>query len=346
GATGQKLESYSCQYASGSLGATLEGINTYFAGKMLSEKGVFIATDRVGSVRGDSNGVSMSYYPWGEERGQGTADGRTKFAGYYRDMPGQDYAMARYYSASTGSFWSPDPLGTGIAATGFRPSIGAVNLRNPLSWNRYLYAAGDPVNRTDPSGLCYFENGSYYDDDGESCTNSNGDVVADPTSVTVWAGFPTVQPMDGPDALEFAQAMQQKLQGFDAFFITFATQAALSGVFASAQIAELASLSGSSTVILGPGASAAGAGFAEVGGVVGAETLNIPDAVWQALGSAGQKDAMVGLINGALDRGAQIVFSIDPAAAGAGPGVAFEYQYILSLGLKVVQQGTSWVVVP
>jgi hypothetical protein len=71
GATGQKLESYSCVYSSGSLGATLEGINTYFAGKMLSEKGVFIATDRLGSVRGDSNGVTMSYYPWGEERGQG-----------------------------------------------------------------------------------------------------------------------------------------------------------------------------------------------------------------------------------------------------------------------------------
>ena len=141
GATGQKLESYSCQYTSGSLGATLEGINTYFAGKMLSEKGVFIATDRLGSVRGDSNGVSMSYYPWGEERGQGTTDGRTKFAGYYRDMPGQDYANARYYSASTGSFWSPDPGG-----------IKTVDSTNPLSWNRYGYTTGDPMNFRDPSG--------------------------------------------------------------------------------------------------------------------------------------------------------------------------------------------------
>ena len=143
GATGQKLESYSCQYASGSLGATLEGINTYFAGKMLSEKGVFIATDRLGSVRGDSNGVTMSYYPWGEERGQGTADNRTKFAGYYRDMPGQDYANARYYSASSGSFWSPDPGGITTAYPG-----------DPSRWNRYAYVSGDPVNKTDPSGFC------------------------------------------------------------------------------------------------------------------------------------------------------------------------------------------------
>ena len=133
GATGQKLESYSCQYTSGSLGATLEGINTYFAGKMLSEKGVFIATDRLGSVRGDSNGVSMSYYPWGEERGQGTADNRTKFAGYYRDMPGQDYAMARYYSASSGSFWSPDPGGMKTADAGNPTSLESIPLRQRRS---------------------------------------------------------------------------------------------------------------------------------------------------------------------------------------------------------------------
>ena len=101
GATGQKLESYSCEYTPNTIDwfTTLEGINTYFGGKMLSEKGVAVLTDRLGSVRANSNGESFSYFPWGEERGTGTADGRTKFAGYYRDLPGQDYANARYYSA-------------------------------------------------------------------------------------------------------------------------------------------------------------------------------------------------------------------------------------------------------
>ena len=98
---------------------------------MLSEKGVFVATDRLGSVRGNSSGESFSYFPWGEERGTGTADGRTKFAGYYRDQPGQDYAMARYYSATTGSFWSPDP-----------GSIHPADSGTPNSWNRYPYAGG------------------------------------------------------------------------------------------------------------------------------------------------------------------------------------------------------------
>ena len=163
GATGQKLESYSCTYSATSLGATLQGINTYFAGKMLSEKGIFIATDRLGSVRGDSNGVSMSYYPWGEERGQGTTDGRTKFAGYYRDQPGQDYAMARYYSATSGSFWSPDPGGMKTA-----------DPTDPTSWNRYSYTAGDPVNRLDPTGKCWEWGGEVWvnglcQDDAEDC---------------------------------------------------------------------------------------------------------------------------------------------------------------------------------
>ncbi len=145
GATGQKLESYSCEYTPNTtdLFTTLEGINTYFGGKMLSEKGVFVATDRLGSVRGNSSGESFSYFPWGEERGAGTADGRTKFAGYYRDQPGQDYAMARYYSATTGSFWSPDPGGMKNA-----------NPLSPLTWNRYGYVMGDPINRTDVRGLC------------------------------------------------------------------------------------------------------------------------------------------------------------------------------------------------
>jgi hypothetical protein len=81
GATGQELESYSCTLPGVAFTSTLEGINTYFAGKMLSEKGVYVATDRLGSVRADSTGWSTSYFPWGEERGAGTAENRTKVCG-------------------------------------------------------------------------------------------------------------------------------------------------------------------------------------------------------------------------------------------------------------------------
>ena len=65
-----------------------------------------------------------------------------KFAGYYRDQPGQDYANARYYSATTGGFWSPDPGGMKTA-----------DPTSPNNWNRYAYVSGDPINFRDPFGM-------------------------------------------------------------------------------------------------------------------------------------------------------------------------------------------------
>ena len=144
GATGQKLESYSCEYTPNTIDwfTTLEGINTYFGGKMLSEKGVAVLTDRLGSVRANSNGESFSYFPWGEERGTGTADGRTKFAGYYRDQPGQDYANARYYCATTGSFWSPDPGGMKTADSTSPTTGTAMRMSQAIQSTLSIRAAG------------------------------------------------------------------------------------------------------------------------------------------------------------------------------------------------------------
>ncbi len=169
GVTGQKLETYNCTVGSNGVSGTLEGINTYFVGRMISEKGVVVATDRLGSVRGDNNGVAMSYFPWGEERGAGTADNRTKFAGYYRDMPGQDYANARYYSAVSGSFWSPDPGGVKTA-----------HLDSPTTWNRFLYASGDPINRIDPRG----KEDCDVDDEDTPCFSVDVDDSADDGSAS------------------------------------------------------------------------------------------------------------------------------------------------------------------
>jgi RHS repeat-associated protein len=86
----------------------------------------------------------MSYYPYGQERpqsnGQTTPNGTDKFATYFRDAVGQDYADQRYYNQA-GRFFSPDPGG-----------IATADSSNPGSWNRYSYASGDPVNRHDPHG--------------------------------------------------------------------------------------------------------------------------------------------------------------------------------------------------
>jgi RHS repeat-associated protein len=115
--------------------------NVYFGGKLVKSKGAVVATDRLGSVRASSTGDQMTYYPYGEER-TSTADNREKFGTYTRDNVSQDYADQRYYAVGMGRFNTPDPLG-----------LKGVNPANPGSWNRYRFAAGDPVNLFDPKGL-------------------------------------------------------------------------------------------------------------------------------------------------------------------------------------------------
>jgi len=51
--------------------------------------------------------------------------------------------MARYYASRSGRFMTPDP-----------GHVGA-NVVDPQSWNAYAYAANDPINLVDPSGLRY-----------------------------------------------------------------------------------------------------------------------------------------------------------------------------------------------
>jgi RHS repeat-associated protein len=143
GITGQKLLTYQCTYPDGqTMLCGLLAENVYFRGKLMVSNGVGVVTDRLGSVRVNAQGESFSYYPYGEER-TSTVDGRDKFGTYFRDIgqTGEDYAGQRYYSEGTGRFWNVDPSsGSGAG--------------DPGSLNKYAYANGDPVNNSDPSGLC------------------------------------------------------------------------------------------------------------------------------------------------------------------------------------------------
>jgi len=80
------------------------------------------------------------YYPYGQER-EATPEGTEKFATYYRDATGLDYAWNRYYTAAWGRFMQADPY------------LAPEALKNPQAWNRYAYVAGDPVSYYDPAGL-------------------------------------------------------------------------------------------------------------------------------------------------------------------------------------------------
>ncbi len=105
--------------------------NYYFGGKLIKNANGWVYSDRLGSIG--------KFYPYGIERPSATTNGTEKFTGYFRDAEtGNDYADQRYSSPGNGRFITPDRM------TGARS--------NPGSWNKYAYASGDPVNRTDPGG--------------------------------------------------------------------------------------------------------------------------------------------------------------------------------------------------
>jgi RHS repeat-associated protein len=181
---GQRLVTIDCNNANAQYQPNCwpVGENTYFGRRMLVSNGVYVVTDRLGTVRANTQGESFAYYPFGEER-TSTVDGRDKFATYFRDTVGLDYAEQRYYGAGTGSFSTPDPGGIKTANSG-----------NPASWNRYAYTLGDPINMFDPTGT--YPCGSQW------ASDSSGNV-----SVTVYdcsyggsgGDGPTARPMSDSD---------------------------------------------------------------------------------------------------------------------------------------------------
>ena len=124
----------STAYIYGVGGAALEQINGSTA--------LWLHQDQLGSTRlitnvGGSSVATYTFDPYGKLTGiTGTITNQLRFAGEYQDPEsGLYYLRARYYDTTTGEFISRDPA---LAATG-KP---------------FLYAADDPLNGKDPSGLC------------------------------------------------------------------------------------------------------------------------------------------------------------------------------------------------
>ncbi|HEV7920675.1 MAG TPA: RHS repeat-associated core domain-containing protein [Thermoanaerobaculia bacterium] len=108
--------------------------------------------DHLGTPRliTDGSGHKVGYHvhwPFGEEWSPGTAQEASplKFTGHERDADPTggsaplDYMHARYYRAEWGRFLAFDD------AASQRPAI-------PQRWNRYAYAAGNPLAGADPDG--------------------------------------------------------------------------------------------------------------------------------------------------------------------------------------------------
>ena len=120
-----------------------DGTNTYLYGNgRIAQAGStteYFLGDALGSVRQltDTAGavtLTQSYAPYGETVSSvGNGASVYQFTGEIRDTNGLTYLRARYLDNSTGRFTQKDP--------------------SRLEANLYLYAAANPINRVDPSGL-------------------------------------------------------------------------------------------------------------------------------------------------------------------------------------------------
>ncbi|MCB9139742.1 MAG: alpha/beta fold hydrolase [Caldilineaceae bacterium] len=90
-------------------------------------------TSAAGSVLTD-----QKYYPFGAQRDAGPVATDHRFTGQKQDESGLYYYNARYYDPEIGQFISPDTL---------VPEPGKV-----FAYNRYMYAYGNALKYTDPSG--------------------------------------------------------------------------------------------------------------------------------------------------------------------------------------------------
>jgi RHS repeat-associated protein len=103
-----------------------------------------LGTPRVITGNGGVRIAAHTYYPFGRELTASSQDGeRMKFTGHERDATNLDYMHARSYLPWTGRFLSVDP--TRASA---KPSV-------PQSWNRYSYAANNPLKFVDRNGQYY-----------------------------------------------------------------------------------------------------------------------------------------------------------------------------------------------
>jgi RHS repeat-associated protein len=139
-------------------GSTMSAMRTdvWFAGKLISENSNAVFPDQVGTNRAGG----ARFRPYGDEI-TSTANDREKFATYTRDSyTGVDYAEQRYYASSYGRFNTSDP-----SRKSMRPKM-------PLSWNRYSYVTGDPINHFDRHGTeedCDPDDPDCCDPDEEEC---------------------------------------------------------------------------------------------------------------------------------------------------------------------------------
>lgn len=127
---------------------------TYGMGRISQQQGTtpeYFLGDALGSVRqltDQSSAITLakSYDPYGNVANSiGNSTSVFAYTGEQVDANGLVYLRARYYTSSMGRFLTRDTW--------------AGNTNNPISFNQWLYAYGNPIKYQDPSGYVPDETG-------------------------------------------------------------------------------------------------------------------------------------------------------------------------------------------
>ncbi|MEU3552221.1 RHS repeat-associated core domain-containing protein [Streptomyces longwoodensis] len=148
----QRLEAGLATFTNAAVGVTGQSVSGAATGFIREPSGTLVAmrsggasqyylTDAQNSVTGlvDASGkrtATYSYGPYGETRANSGTNQPFRYTSAYLDPSGLYKMGARSYDPNLGRFTQPDPSGQ--------------------EQNAYLYAAGDPINQSDPTGLFGF----------------------------------------------------------------------------------------------------------------------------------------------------------------------------------------------
>ncbi len=137
--------------------ALSDGTNNYIYGHgriaQVNSGTEYFLGDALGSARqlANSSGAityTSAYDPYGvTTQAYGTSQKAYGFTAEYASQ-GLVYLRARYYAPSTGRFLTQDTW--------------EGNINAPMSFNRWTYVEGNPVNFTDPSGMCVDPDGTVH----------------------------------------------------------------------------------------------------------------------------------------------------------------------------------------
>jgi RHS repeat-associated protein len=178
-----------------------DGTNQYLYGvgriAQVNTTTEYFLGDALGSVRQMTTASAQitfarAYDPYGTTaQTAGASHTAYGFTGEFTDPSGLIYLRARYYASGMGRFLTKDTW--------------RGNSNRPMSFNKWMYVEGNPINRVDPSGMCYtnrniFSSG-YWARFWESpilgpCSSSTGqsNVPATPTILPTATYTPTCTP--------------------------------------------------------------------------------------------------------------------------------------------------------